>query len=238
MLRELLSIFRPDDPLKAMADNFSRMLRLAHELTRKCSDMYFARSRDPASRSWVYECDIKVNQLERQIRKQIITYMSLGGHTGSLPYCLALMSLVKDAERIGDYAKNLAEVVDYSPSPPPEDECLAELREVGGRVDTLFAESLNVVVERDRSHALELINGGRSLARRADALVVRIAGGPYDAATTTGLVMGTRFYKRIAAHLLNILSSVVVPLHKLDYFDEEGPTGDDEPTAGDEALES
>jgi hypothetical protein len=35
------------------------------------------------------------------------------------------------------------------------------------------------------------------------------------------VVMGTRFYKRIAAHVLNILSSVVMPLHKLDYYDED-----------------
>jgi hypothetical protein len=33
--------------------------------------------------------------------------------------------------------------------------------------------------------------------------------------------MGARFYKRIAAHVLNVLSSVVMPLHKLDYYDEK-----------------
>jgi hypothetical protein len=33
--------------------------------------------------------------------------------------------------------------------------------------------------------------------------------------------MGARFYKRIGAHVLNVLSSVVMPLHKLDYYDEK-----------------
>jgi hypothetical protein len=33
-------------------------------------------------------------------------------------------------------------------------------------------------------------------------------------------VLLTRFYKRIAAHLSNVLSVVVMPLHKIDYFDE------------------
>lgn len=230
MLHELLSIFRPEDPLKAMADNFSEMLQLAHGLTRKASAMYLERSVVPADRTWVYEQDIQVNQLERQIRKRVITHVSLGGQAGSLPYCLALMSLVKDAERIGDYAKNLAEVVDYSPGPPPDDECYAELREVSARVDRLFVESLNVVRGRDRNHALELITDGRTLVRRADALVKRIASGPYDAATTTGLVMGARFFKRIAAHLLNVLSSVVMPLHKLDYYDEDEPDAEGEST--------
>ena len=30
-----------------------------------------------------------------------------------------------------------------------------------------------------------------------------------------------RHYKRVAAHLLNVLSGIVMPLHKLDYYDEE-----------------
>ena len=34
------------------------------------------------------------------------------------------------------------------------------------------------------------------------------------------MVLGTRYYKRIESHLLNILSGVVMPLHKLDYYDD------------------
>ena len=33
-------------------------------------------------------------------------------------------------------------------------------------------------------------------------------------------MLATRFYKRIGAHVVNVLSSVVMPLHKLDYYDE------------------
>jgi hypothetical protein len=47
-----------------------------------------------------------------------------------------------------------------------------------------------------------------------------VAGSAYDAATTTSLVLGARYYKRIESHLLNVLSGVVMPLHKLDYYDE------------------
>jgi hypothetical protein len=33
--------------------------------------------------------------------------------------------------------------------------------------------------------------------------------------------LGCRYYKRIGGHVLNILSSVVMPLHKIDYYDED-----------------
>ena len=38
---------------------------------------------------------------------------------------------------------------------------------------------------------------------------------------TAAQVLGTRYYKRIGGHVLNILSSVVMPLHKIDYYDED-----------------
>jgi phosphate uptake regulator len=223
MLRELLSIFRSGNPLKAMGDNFAEMLRLSFEQTQKAAAMYFDKSTVPEDRTWVYERDVAVNKLERLIRKQVIAHVSLGSNAASLPYCLALMSLVKDVERVGDYAKNLSEVVDFSPGPLPDDDCAAELREIRNGVERIFAATAHVVDQSDDARALELIQEGRDLARRSDALVARIARSDYDASTATGLVLGTRYFKRIGGHMLNVLSSVVMPLHKLDYYDEKDP---------------
>ena len=35
------------------------------------------------------------------------------------------------------------------------------------------------------------------------------------------LVLCARYYKRIGGHALNVLSAVVMPLHKVDYYDED-----------------
>jgi len=224
MLRELLSIFSSGNPLKAMGDNFADMLRLALEATHKAGEMYFEKSVASEDRTWMYEQDVAINKLERQIRKQVIAHVSLGSNAPSLPYCLALMSLVKDVERIGDYAKNLVEVVDFSPGPLPDDDSVAELREIRAGVEQVFEATAQVVDDSDQTRAGDLIRQGRELVRRADTLVTRIARSGYDASTAAGLVLGTRYYKRIGAHVLNVLSSVVMPLHKLDYYDEDAPT--------------
>ena len=50
-----------------------------------------------------------------------------------------------------------------------------------------------------------------------------MAGAGYDGRTAAAIVMGTRFYKRIVGHVINILTGVVQPLHKLDYYDEDEP---------------
>ncbi len=223
MLRELLSIFRPGNPLQAMADNFARMLDLAYEQTVMAGKIYFRESATP-DRAEIYKKDVEVNKLERKIRKQVIAHLSIRGTTPQVPYCLLLMSLVKDVERIGDYAKNLSEVIDIYPKPLPEDEIVAELREIRSGVESAFSATSGVFSESDRERALELITEGRGLTHRSDALLVRIARSDYDAALTTAAVLGARYYKRIGGHVLNILSSVVMPLHKLDYYDEESAT--------------
>lgn len=221
MLRELLAIFRSGEPLARMGENFAEMLKLTHQMTVKAGEVYFAESTGADEQTKIYKTDVGVNKLERTIRKQVIAHLSLRGTSASLPYCLLLMSLVKDVERIGDYAKNLAEVKEYHPDPLPEDDILAQLREIRAGVETSFAETAEVFATSDRERALALTHEGRELTHRCDALVERVARSDHEARTAVALALGARFYKRTAAHLLNVLSSVVMPLHKLDYYDED-----------------
>lgn len=227
MLRELLSIFRSGNPLSAMGDNFARMLKLAYELTVSAGDIYFGKPATPEERTHIYKQDVMVNKLERMIRKQVVAHLSIAGNTPSVPYCLFLMSLVKDVERIGDYAKNLAEVVDVRPEPLPDDEVVAELKEIRVAVESGYAATSEVFAKSDHERAMGLIREGRDLAHRCDALIGIIARKDYDASTTTAIVLGTRYYKRIGGHVMNILSSVVMPLHKLDYYDEDAVVADE-----------
>lgn len=221
MFREFLSIFRRDDPLSAMGENFTRMLTLTDEMTRVAGNMYFTGSATSEDRDRIYRQDIEVNKLQRTIRKQVVAHLAIRTTSADIPYCLFLVSLVKDVERLGDYAKNLTEVMDFHPHPVPDDELGRELRRIREGVEAAFAEATTIVNASDRERALRLIKEGRDLSRRCDELIERIARGPHGASTTTALALGARYYKRIGGHVLNLLSSVVMPLHKLDYFDED-----------------
>ena len=221
MFRELISIFRADNPLGRMGDNFTKMLGLARDQTVRAGQIFFSKPASPEERTQIYKQDVKVNKLERKIRKQVIAHLSIAGNSADVPYSLLLMSLVKDVERIGDYAKNLAETLDVSGAILPDDDTVAELREIRNGIEGTFEAVAEVFAQSDEEEAVALIRQGRDMSHRCDALIDRIAKGDYDAATTVAVTLGTRFYKRIGAHLLNILSGVVMPLHKLDYYDEK-----------------
>lgn len=221
MFRELISIFRGDNPLGRMGDNFTKMLSLTRDQTVRAGQIFFSKPASPEERTQIYKQDVKVNKLERKIRKQVIAHLSIAGNSADVPYSLLLMSLVKDVERIGDYAKNLAETLDVSGTILPDDDTVAELREIRNGIEGTFEAVAEVFARSDEEEAVALIRQGRDMSHRCDALIDRIAKGDYDAATTVAVTLGTRFYKRIGAHLLNILSGVVMPLHKLDYYDEK-----------------
>ena len=220
MLRELLSIFRPGNPLERMGEEFTKMLGITCGMTRSAGRIFFGEESSPEVRTAIYRQDIEVNKLERSIRKRVVSHLSLG-EMQHLPYCLLLMSQVKDVERLGDYAKNLAEVPDLFSGEMPGDGIVAELLEIRAEVEVTLAATAEVFMQSDRERAMALILEGKDIAHRADGLLARIARAGKSSGETTALVLGTRYYKRIGGHLLNVLSSVVMPLHKVDYYDEK-----------------
>lgn len=203
-----------------MTAEFNTMLETIQQMVVKAGRLYLDASGDGESRSELYEIDVQVNKMERRIRKRIIAHLSLQGAAVDLPHCLLLMSLVKDAERLGDYAKNIAEIRDLHPGMLPAGDLLNEIGEIRFAVESIFDNLAEVFNTSDRDRAIEFIQAGRLLTQRADALLQGISRSSHEASVVTALVLGARYYKRTAGHLLNILSSVVMPLHKLDYYDE------------------
>ena len=221
MLRALFGILRTHDPLQAIGESFGRMLKLTLEMTLSAGDIAFGGQASPESRTRIYDLDVEVNQLERLVRKRIVAHLSIPGSRVDVPYCLLLMSLAKDVERLGDYAKNLSELIDIKNAPLPDDDLGAELREIRRGVEVGFQAASDIFHASDREQAMQTIQLGRDIAHRCDALIARVGRAGYDGETTTALVLATRFYKRIGGHVMNILSSVVMPLHKVDYYDED-----------------
>ena len=138
MLKELVSLFRSNNPLGSIAARFSRMLALACENTRAAGEVFFEHEATAAQRTKIYKKDIEINKLQRGIRRRIVAHLSFAENIPDVPYCLLMMSLVKDVERLGDYAKNITEVVEQHGGRLPQGEILAEMREIRGEVEAAF----------------------------------------------------------------------------------------------------
>ena len=113
-----------------MSKSFTSMLKLALENTLDAGEIFFEKKVTPEDRTRIYEKDVKINKTERAVRKQLVGHLCVAGNTADVPFALLMMSMVKDVERLGDYAKNLTEVPDLSPAGLPDNGLTAELAEI------------------------------------------------------------------------------------------------------------
>ncbi|MED5465601.1 MAG: PhoU domain-containing protein [Myxococcota bacterium] len=217
MWRELFDVLTSNDPLEPIAQEFHRMLTVTVEMSTLVKPHVFSHDLSLEARSRVYNLDIEVNKLERSIRKRVITHLSLSG--SEVEYCLLLMSIVKDAERIGDYIKNISEVSDLGGSPVPDCSIQTELGELIATAHSMLAATPRIVDEDDNDAAVEQLRIGKNVSKRCDRLLGELAKSDFTVSQTTSLVLLTRFHKRVCGHVMNILSSMVMPLHKVDFVD-------------------
>lgn len=163
--------------------------------------------------------DQKVNRLEREIRRELVVHSSVFGGIDS-PAVLIYMSVVKDIERVGDYAKNLLDLARDGAAfggLADADEWRRLWKEVAEFI-TASGETFRAS-DPARGHALRLRGDGLLdlFDERVSELVRAEDPGPQAVARA----LAYRYLKRVVAHLMNLLSSVIMPLDKLDYFDED-----------------
>ena len=168
----------------------------------------------------VRKSDRKVNRAERSVRRQLIVHASVHGDRVDLPRVLVAMSILKDAERIGDQSKNIwdlgAEGVDFT-----GDDDFSEWSSRREQTSGLISEVARIYRERDTGAAHTLIVSIDAYLDEYDECVrAQIASdGPASDAVPRALLC--RYLKRISAHLMNVLTSLVMPVDRLDYYDEQ-----------------
>ena len=217
MWKELFQVLSDNNPVEPMTQELMQMLEITKEMSSLVHEHVFDQDFGVDQRAAIYKLDIKVNKLERSIRKRVITHLSISHDHVS--YCLLLMSLIKDAERVGDYLKNISEVPELGGAQVPDGPLKTELQEIIDLAVEMLKSTPDILANEDTERATDLLQVGRNTGKRCDVLLVELAKSDLTAAQTTSMVLLTRFHKRLGAHLLNILSSVVMPLHKIDFYD-------------------
>lgn len=165
------------------------------------------------------ETDRRVNEAERTIRRELVVHTSVHGSV-DVPAVLVYMSIVKDVERIGDYAKNIYDIAadgaDLSQDDDHDD--LLALRD---EISRLISEVAEVFRLRDPDRARGLIINGDRLQDDLDELVSTLVMSDSVAHYAVPRALFFRHCKRVVAHLMNVLSAIVMPVDQIDYFDED-----------------
>lgn len=156
----------------------------------------------------------RTDEAERRIRRLVLVHASVHGGA-DIAACLMYMSIIKDAERVGDLSRNLFGIARDAAALP--DTLRPDMTELYATVGPMITRAADIFVADDREAAERFIEEARALQARLrtaiDELVTEAAPVPQPAAT----VLTYRHLGRIVANLVNVVSSVTMPLDQLDY---------------------
>ena len=222
----MFKFFKRIDPessgLAKMQRSFGRMLAEGRHTFDAATNAFLGGTSPDVVREDLFATDKNINHLERQIRREVVIHGSVHGAT-ELPACLVMMSIVKDAERIGDYSKNLFDLAAVHQK-TTDDEYYEDLLELKDKISRLIDEARAIYAGQDERQAKDFIQRGDKLQDHCDRKVETLLSPEPRTTQPAATALCYRYYKRVLAHLLNIVTSIVMPIDKLDYYDEDKAT--------------
>jgi len=220
MFENLLKFWKGKDFLGQVLQEFKDMLDDAQIMFKAVCKKLIDNQEEPGLKDKVYGVDRKVNDLQRDIRKRVIEHLTVQPCV-DVPTSLLLMSVVKDAERLGDYAKNLFEVSQLLEKPLNKEKYVQLFNNVEKEILELFEATKTAFIDSDESKASSTWDYKTKITKMCDDIIQELAKSDLTVNEAVTFTLMARYFKRLTAHLTNIATSVILPLTDLDYFDEK-----------------
>ena len=222
LFKELYQLWRRNNSLTRALNDSNTILEQTWEMFRE-SIRSLRESDTGELKINVYEMDQRVNTFIREVRRKVLTYLAVTGGMNIIPG-LVLTSVVIDIERIGDYTKNITDLAKSHPRRLAGGKFEEDFQNIEQTVSHIFEKLVQICKESDKTAAFELIKNNYGVLKKCDKIVETIIKeddkelSQVDAASRA---LYARYLKRIAAHLMNIASSVVNPFEHIGFKIEE-----------------
>ncbi len=218
--RSILDLFREDSWSNDLVDMIMEMLDLGANMFDYTIGVLVQGEPDKDPQHMLYNRDQRINKLERKIRRRVVSHLSVKGSRAEVPSALIFMNVVKDAERIGDYVKNLHEVIDMMPADPDRKLYQDHLAVPASIITEIFTLTRQAFLESDEELAGKVIKKAKNQGREFEDKIRTITTSDLGTQNAVCLVLAFRFFKRVVAHMSNIASTVVMPVDMIDFYDE------------------
>jgi len=228
MFNLLKILFKSDDLLKTAYENTAMMLKEDFNMLDISAKALRFSDKPPLDYD-IYAQDKKINQFERDVRRQVAAHLAVA-HPVDVSAGLALISIVADVERIGDYTKNIYELATAYPRKLTAGNYEEKLIESERIITEKFDKVARAFASSDTELAALVMKEHHSISGWCDVVVRDMIINPPEDFTTSQAVtlsLYIRHLKRISSHLTNIVSSVVNPFPRIGYRTKDTETDQD-----------
>ena len=219
VLKELIALWHDETPLGEIFKRFDEMVVISKEMFSRATAVIDGEGDAESDRDNLLKMDSKINTLQQVIRRDIVTHIAVQGVADIVP-CFLLISLTKDVERIGDYCKNINEILRIAPY-MKEDPLVSTLLDMRRKMLVWFEQTKSAFDKSDKELARTTRQDAYRYEKECDRLVWDLSK-DNEGRNAVAIAMLIRFFKRVSAHLGNICTSVTMPFDKLDYFEKPG----------------
>jgi phosphate uptake regulator len=203
--------------LDKMRAEFGQMLDAGRHIFDAAANAFLGGTELDVIRQDLFDTDKRINRAEQQIRREIVVHAAVHG-AASFPSCLVLMSVVKDAERVGDYAKNIFDLAEVMPH-PPQGAYRQDLVELKDRISQLMSRCRETFDTQQLEMAQALIDDARAIEDHCDECVAKLVKEGEETELAAVYALAYRYFKRVASHVFNVATTVVQPIDKIDFSD-------------------
>jgi len=174
--------------------------------------------------------DLEVNSYEREVRRNVFNHLVVSGPE-MLPSGLALVSIIIDIERMGDYAKNMVELALEHPGKLHGGILEEPLKRIEEAVEDNFIKTRECFEAGEKELALKLLEKYKWVNQSCDdclIALVREKDKNIKAGDAVALALYSRQLKRINSHLRNITTSVVNPFDRIGFDPKSSEKNEEE----------
>ena len=190
---------------------------------RRMFDLVMVAIKDDAGdhvRSKIASMDKDVNRQQRKVRRKVFEHLSMS-RGQDLMVGLELVTSVIDIERIGDYTKNISELIEMMPGELQFGEFEETYQKAQALANDVFDLGVDGFARNDLDAARACMERFQQLGLLCDRSLENLIGVNSDDETVprsnVALVLLLRYLKRVGAHLKNISTAKVNPFHRIGY---------------------
>ena len=157
--------------------------------------------------------DAAVNQREQALRQAVLEHLTIDPKR-ELVLCLKLVTVVHEAERIGDLSRMIGHAAELAEKPrlgPLVD----ELRNLRDRTNQLFNQSRDCFMDGDPVRAQSIQVQQKEVCNELRECVTRIADSDMETNEAVVCTLGAHAVSRVGSHLANIANCVIAPFHRV-----------------------
>ena len=210
MLKELLSkqksslVYEAIEEILKMLEGAGRMFAISCDFD----------SSDEESAQILAQSDREINMGERLVRRLIFQHLTVNPQY-DLPASLAILSIIHDVERLGDYAKSLFELNQWGDLCSKGSLHRKRYAEIRVLVEPLFSSTMDALGYDDADAAREIMRKHENIKSLTDDFVSDLVQNSESGPDAVLYALASRFLRRTSGHLSNVASSITNPLDRV-----------------------